>query len=70
MTSRLRLSAAAFRDVAAAKEWYAEKPIPGLDLRFQLELDKAFQQIEKSPAGYSVVYKDVRRTILTHAKSR
>ncbi len=64
MTSRLRLSAAAQRDVAAVKEWYAEKPTPDLDLRFQLELNKVFQQIARFPAGYSVVYKDVRRAIL------
>ena len=64
MTSRVLLSAAAQRDIAAVKEWYAEQPTPDLDLRFQSELDKVFQQIDEFPASYSIVYKDVRRAIL------
>ena len=64
MTVQVLLSAAAQRDIAAVKEWYADKPVPDLDLRFQLELDKAFQQMAKFSASYPVVYKDVRRAIL------
>ncbi len=64
MTSRVRLSAAAQRDIAAVKEWYAKRPTPDLDLRFQQELEKVFQQVGRFPASYSVVYKDVRRAIL------
>ena len=64
MTSRVRVSAAAQRDLAAAKEWYAEQPTPDLDRRFQLELEKVFQQMDGFPTSFPVVYKDVRRAIL------
>ncbi len=64
MTSRIRLSAAAQRDIVAAKEWYAEQQVPNLDLRFQRELESVFEKMETFPAGYPVVYKDVRRANL------
>lgn len=64
MTSRIRLSRPAHQDIAAAKEWYAQQPVPNLDLRFQLELEDVFRQMETFPAGYPVLYKDVRRANL------
>ena len=64
MTTQILLSAAAQRDIAAAKEWYADQQIPGLELRFQRELEGTLQQIESFPVGYPVVHKNVRRANL------
>ena len=63
MTASLRLGTAAQNDVASIRDWYADS-LPALDLRFQRELDRVFQQITDFPAGFPVVYKDVRRAIL------
>lgn len=60
MTRHIRLSAAAQKDVTEARDWYAEKPVPGLDLRFLEELEDVFQQIDTFPQGFPVRHKDVR----------
>ena len=64
MTNRIRLSRPAQQDIAAAQEWYADQPVPNLDLRFQRELEDIFEQIESIPAGYPAIYKDIRRANL------
>ena len=63
MTLRLRLGAEAQRDVADAKAWYLDQA-PGLDLRFQEELERTFRQVETFPAGYVIVHRDIRRANL------
>ncbi|MCB1057374.1 MAG: type II toxin-antitoxin system RelE/ParE family toxin [Acidobacteria bacterium] len=64
MTPRIHLSSTAQKDVAAAKEWYADQNVPGLDLLFQGELEHVFRQVERFPAGFPVVHRDLRRANL------
>lgn len=64
MTLRVRFSAAAQQDVAAAKEWYAKQLVPNLDVRFRDELERILGKIESIPLGFPVVYKDIRRANL------
>lgn len=65
MASHIRLSRPAQRDIAVAKDWYADQQVPNLDLRFLYELEAVFQYVEAYPAGYPVVHKDVRRANLS-----
>lgn len=64
MTGRIRLSAAAQRDIGAAKEWYADQGVPGLDLRFLRALEAVFERMATLPASFRVVYRDVRQANL------
>lgn len=47
--NRIRLSSAAQDDITATQEWYAEQPVPDLDLRFQRELEDILTKIEAFP---------------------
>jgi toxin ParE1/3/4 len=60
---RLRLSAAAHRDVSEAQTWYSGKG-PGLDLSFREDLDSVLGRIQSFPAGFPIVYKAIRRANL------
>lgn len=64
MTASIRISAAAQRDIEAAKEWYAAQQVPGLDLRFRREVEQVLQRVEDLPLGFPLVHKDVRRANL------
>ena len=64
VTSYIQLSSAAQQDIATAKQWYVDRLVPDLDLRFLQELERIFTQIESFPAGFPVVYKDVRKASL------
>ena len=57
--TKIRLSAAAKRDVREAKEWYVGR-MPGLDLEFRDELEVALDRIRAFPESYQVVHEDVR----------
>jgi plasmid stabilization system protein ParE len=62
--TRLVLGAAAQQDVASIKEWYAEQPVPDLDLGFQHELEQTLGKIEEFPSGFQVVHRDIRKANL------
>ncbi len=62
--NQIRLSSAAQDDIAATQEWYAEQPVPDLDLRFQRELEDILTKIEAFPKGFQVTLKDIRRANL------
>ena len=64
MSRPIRLSSAAQHDLQTAKDWYADKGVPGLELRFLDALEEVFTRMETFPASFRVVYRDVRQANL------
>ena len=62
--TRILFGSAAQQDVAAAREWYADQPVPDLDLRFQRELEAILAKIESFPSSFRVVHRDIRQASL------
>ncbi|HEY8021625.1 MAG TPA: type II toxin-antitoxin system RelE/ParE family toxin [Thermoanaerobaculia bacterium] len=61
---RVRIGAAAQRDVLEAQAWYAAQR-PGLDLELRAELDRTLENIRRAPEAFPVLYKQARRANLS-----
>lgn len=61
----LVVGAAAEEDLAEAFAWY-ESHRKGLGSRFLGEMEKGLAAIEREPARFPTVYRDVRRALLRH----
>jgi len=60
---RARLSSAAERDILEAQRWYARQ-VPGLNLGFRDELDRTLTLVREHPAGFPILYENIRRANL------
>lgn len=54
---------AAEREIADAFRWYEDKD-EGLGTEFMRALDATLSAIQRTPPGYAVIYKQVRRALL------
>lgn len=64
MTQKVRLSSAARADILTAKQWYVDRSVPGLDRRFEQELEHIFQRIADFPSAFPVIHRGIRRANL------
>ena len=60
---KLRLTAAAARDIREAREWYDQQS-PGLGDRFEATVDSAFAHLLELPRAFPVVHREIRRAPL------
>ena len=65
MKYRLRIRAAARREIAESLAWYEERS-EGVAQRFELELNAVIQAIGESPLMYPRIYREVRRALMRH----
>jgi toxin ParE1/3/4 len=52
-------------DISSASRWYEEQ-LKGLGRKFINTIEKEFRSIQSRPARFSVVHKNIRRSLLKH----
>lgn len=64
MKQKLILRQEAERDLSEAHAWY-EEIVPGLGSNFLVVVERALEFIQENPAQFPLIYRDVRRALLS-----
>ena len=64
MKQKLILRQEAERDLSEAHAWYEER-VPGLGSDFLVVVERALESIQENPAQFPLIYRDVRRALLS-----
>lgn len=64
MKQQLILRQEAERDLSEAHAWYEER-VPGLGSDFLVVVERALESIQENPAQFPLIYRDVRRALLS-----
>lgn len=63
MTAAIVVRPEAEAEIAEAYQWYEDQSV-GLGLEFLRALDASLSAIQRFPASYAVVHKEIRRAVL------